>query len=87
MILSYVIKNNTPKDIPLDPGEAWKFIVRVDDEADAYRQLEKVKATAGGFGHAIMNVYLAGRPLRLLLATCQSRLAGCRRDWRDSDRG
>ena len=60
MILSYVIKNNTENDFPLDRGEAWKFIVSADDEYDAYLQMEKVKLSAGMHRHSILNVYLDG---------------------------
>ncbi len=62
MLLSYVIKNDTTNDFPLEAGEAWKFVVRVEDEDDAYNQLEKVKMSSGDYGHTIMNVYLDGRP-------------------------
>lgn len=62
MILSYVIKNNTINDFPLDAGEAWKFVVHVSDADDAYQQIEKVKMSASGYGHDIMNVYLDDRP-------------------------
>jgi len=60
MILSYVIKNNTNSDFPLDRGEAWKFIVRADDHHDAYLQMEKVKMSAAMHQHDILNVYLEG---------------------------
>jgi len=56
--LSYVIINNTSKDFPLEPGETWKFIVKVDDQFSAYNQLSKCKLMADQFGHDIMNVYL-----------------------------
>jgi hypothetical protein len=60
MILSYVIKNYTNSDFPLECGEAWKFIVSADDEYDAYMQMEKVKLSAGMHRHDILNVYLNG---------------------------
>ncbi|ESS14732.1 hypothetical protein MOLA814_00293 [Betaproteobacteria bacterium MOLA814] len=41
MIMSYMIKNNTDNDFPLDRNEAWKFVVNVDDDYDAYMQIEK----------------------------------------------
>jgi len=41
MKLSYVIHNQTDNDFPLEPKEAWKFIVEADDEYDAYMQMEK----------------------------------------------
>ena len=56
--LSYVIINNTSKDYPLEPGETWKFIVKVEDQMDAYNQMGKCKQKADQFGHNIMNVYL-----------------------------
>jgi len=56
--LSYVIINNTSKDFPLEPGETWKFIVKVDDQLSAYNQMSKCKLMADKFGHNIMNVYL-----------------------------
>lgn len=62
MNLSYVIKNNTSGDFPLQPGEAWKFIVHVDDVDEARDQMEKVKMSAAGHAHDIMNVYLDDRP-------------------------
>jgi hypothetical protein len=62
MILKYVIKNNTDSDFPIEPGEAWQFVCRCDDEHDAYVQMEKVKMSAGQFGHDVMNVYFEGRP-------------------------
>jgi hypothetical protein len=58
MILTYVVHNTTDNDFPLEPGEAWKFIVAVEDEYDAYMQIEKVKTAAIAYGHKIMNVYL-----------------------------
>jgi hypothetical protein len=62
MILSYVILNKTNNDFPLDPNEAWKFIVEVEDEYDAYVQMEKVKTAARMHGHTILNVYLDDAP-------------------------
>lgn len=62
MILKYVIKNNANGDFPLEPGEAWQFVCSCEDENDAYEQMEKVKASARGFGHDVMNVYLDGQP-------------------------
>jgi len=56
--LSYVIINNTSKDFPLEPGETWKFIVKVEDQLSAYNQMENCKLMADKFGHDIMNVYL-----------------------------
>ena len=56
--LSYVIVNNTSKEFPIGPGETWKFIVKVDDQLDAYNQMAKCKSMAGRYGHDIMNVYL-----------------------------
>ena len=56
--LSYVIVNNTSQDFRIGPGETWKFIVKVDDELDAYNQMVKCKSMADKFGHDIMNVYL-----------------------------
>ena len=61
MIMSYVIKNNTDNDFPLDRNEAWKFVVNVDDDYDAYMQIEKVKISARMHRHTILNVYLDGR--------------------------
>ena len=61
MILTYVIRNDTEDDFPLDPGEVWKFIVRADDKHDAYLQMEKVKLSASMHGHTILNVYLDNR--------------------------
>ena len=58
MKLSYVVKNNTDSDQILDPGEAWQWIVTVEDEFEAYSQIEKVKLSAKCNGHEIMNVYL-----------------------------
>jgi len=61
MILSYVIKNNADSDFPLGRNEAWKFIVNVEDEYEAYVQIEKVKNSAKLNSHIILNVYLDGR--------------------------
>tara|TARA_B110000305_G_C19088120_1_gene469447 strand:+ start:114 stop:434 length:321 start_codon:yes stop_codon:yes gene_type:complete len=58
--LSYVIVNNTSKDFPLEPGETWKFIVKVEDQFSAYNQMAKCKSMANKVGHDIMNVYLDG---------------------------
>ena len=60
--LSYLIKNNTQKDYPLKPGEAWKFIVQVEDKQDAYTQMSKCTLQAGQFGHTIMNVFFDNEP-------------------------
>jgi len=60
MILTYVIQNQTDDDFPLEPNEAWKFIVQADDEYDAYLHMEKVKMSARMYGHTILNVYLDG---------------------------
>ena len=60
--LSYVIINNTSKDYPLEPGETWKFIVKVEDQMEAYNQMGKCKQKADQFGHDIMNVYLDDIP-------------------------
>ena len=62
MILKYIVKNNTSGDFPLDPGEAWQFIVDVTDPEEACTQIEQVKSSAAQFGHDIMNVYLDGQP-------------------------
>ena len=56
--LSYVIVNNTSQEFPIGPGETWKFIVKVNDQLDAYNQMAKCKSMAGKYGHDIMNVYL-----------------------------
>ena len=60
--LSYVIINNTSNDFPMEIGETWKFIVKVDDQMDAYYQMVKCSQKADQFGHDIMNVYLDGIP-------------------------
>jgi hypothetical protein len=61
MKLSYVIHNQTDNDFPLEPNEAWKFIVEADDEYDSYMQMEKVKMAAQMHRHTILNVYLDGK--------------------------
>ena len=45
--LSYVIVNNTSQEFPIGPGETWKFIVKVNDQLDAYNQMAKCKSMAG----------------------------------------
>lgn len=60
--LSYVIVNNTEKDYPIGPGETWKFIVKVEDQMDAYNQMVKCQQQAIQFGHDIINVYLDDIP-------------------------
>ena len=60
--LSYVIVNNTKQEYPIGPGETWKFIVKVEDQMDAYNQMSKCQQQANQFGHDIMNVYLDDIP-------------------------
>ena len=56
--LSYVIFNNTEKSNLLEPNEAWKFIVNVEDENEAYMQMAKVFHGAAMTNYKVMNVYL-----------------------------
>lgn len=62
MILSFVIKNDTESDLPLEPGETWKYIVNVIDPSDAALHMQKVQMSASAFGHTVMNVYLDDHP-------------------------
>ncbi len=56
--LSYIIFNNTQDSNVLEPGEAWKFIVNVEDKNEAYIQMSKVFQGAASNNHKVMNVYL-----------------------------
>lgn len=56
--LSYVIFNNTDNSNLLEPNEAWKFIVDVEDENEAYMQMAKVFRGSRMTGFKVMNVYL-----------------------------
>ena len=56
--LRFVVLNRGKKDFPLEPDEAWQFIVPVDDALDAFNHLKKVKIEAKRFGHVILNIYL-----------------------------
>lgn len=62
MILSFVIKNDTESDFPLEPGETWKYIVNAIDPRDAALHMQKVQMSASAFGHTVMNVYLDDHP-------------------------
>ena len=56
--LRFVVLNRGNKDFPLEPNEAWQFIVPVDDALDAFNHLSKAKLEAKRFGHVILNIYL-----------------------------
>ena len=58
--LSYVIFNNTEKSNLLELNEAWKFIVNVEDENEAYMQMAKVFNGRTMMNYEEINVYLNG---------------------------